>query len=87
MEALFQSFLFALTLWNSLTSLRVQSDQHSIMYVFVRDGTWAFAMIFGKNTQSYHPILLNLVRLSVMELLNALAYGLIKSPLVGVGYG
>ena len=45
----FETFLFALTLAVFLHSLRRRKREHkSIVYVLVRDGTWAFGLIFGK---------------------------------------
>ncbi|THG97380.1 hypothetical protein EW026_g4597 [Hermanssonia centrifuga] len=42
----FETFLFVLTLVAFFKSVKREHGRHSILYVFVRDGTWAFALIF-----------------------------------------
>ena len=48
MSLLFETFLFALTI-AALGGRRPGGHPNrSIIYLFVRDGTWAFIIIFGK---------------------------------------
>ncbi|KAI0697144.1 hypothetical protein BC835DRAFT_1339264 [Cytidiella melzeri] len=42
----FETFLFVLTLIKFLQSVAHNIGKHSILFIFVRDGTWAFALIF-----------------------------------------
>ena len=47
----FETTLFALTLYKFITSVSERSvlgRRNSIMFVLMRDGTWAYAIIFGK---------------------------------------
>lgn len=45
----FETTLFALTLFRfASTVVAVPVHRHSILFVLVRDGTWAYAIIFGK---------------------------------------
>lgn len=46
----FESFLFILTLINFVHSVTRYHGTQSVLYVFVRDGTWAFTMLFGERT-------------------------------------
>lgn len=82
---MFETFLFVLTLVKFYQSVARNFGKHSILYIFVRDGTWAFALIFGMFC---HPILgrAHLMFPPVAMLLNMLMYKLANSPLVGMGY-
>jgi len=42
----FETVLFGLTLVKFFTSVSTRLGQQSIMYALVRDGTWAYAIIF-----------------------------------------
>lgn len=42
----FETFLFILTLVQFSSIALREFRRHSILYVFIRDGTWAFALIF-----------------------------------------
>lgn len=44
----FETFLFVLTLIKFFRSIKLEYSRHSIMFLFVRDGTWAYAIIFSK---------------------------------------
>lgn len=46
----FETFLFALTLIKFFQS--ISRCRSSILFVFMRDGTWAFTLIFGKLSTS-----------------------------------
>jgi hypothetical protein len=43
----FETFLFVLTLIKFFQT--ISRDRSSILFIFMRDGTWAFALIFGEN--------------------------------------
>ena len=45
---LFKTFLFALTLVARRRMLKAQYLGHSILDIFIRDGMWAYGVIFGK---------------------------------------
>ena len=51
----FETFLFALTLIVFFRVVRREYGKSSIIHVFVRDGTWAFALIFGKTQTGIYP--------------------------------
>ncbi|KAJ3538937.1 hypothetical protein NM688_g6444 [Phlebia brevispora] len=42
----FETFLFALTIVAFFRSVKQEYGKHSVLFVFFRDGTWAFAIIF-----------------------------------------
>lgn len=46
----FETFLFALTLIKFFQS--ISRCRSSILFIFMRDGTWAFTLIFGKLSTS-----------------------------------
>ncbi|PCH44915.1 hypothetical protein WOLCODRAFT_105879 [Wolfiporia cocos MD-104 SS10] len=53
----FETILFGLTIIRFFTSMTIEPRKPSIMYVLVRDGTWAYAVIFAVmllNTIMYH---------------------------------
>jgi len=55
----FETVLFALTLVKFFTSISRRLGGQSIMYALVRDGTWAYAIIFVimlMNTLMYHLV-------------------------------
>lgn len=57
---IFETFLFILTLFVFFRNVRREYKTNSVIHVFVRDGTWAFALIFGwscvllKALYTYH---------------------------------
>lgn len=52
---MFETFLFALTLVKFFQSAMAMYRRESLLYIFVRDGTWAFAVIFGESFKcEYH---------------------------------
>ena len=82
----FETFLFILTLIKFFQS--ISRERTSILFVFVRDGTWAFALIFGKCLTSFmYCVLTHPGHGTVAMLLNMLMYKLNKTPLAGMGYG
>ena len=83
---MFETYLFALTLIAFFHRLVVEAKRNSILFVFVRDGTWAYAVIFGAchNYVIFSHVLI--VSLSVSLLLNTLMYKLEANPLAGMGY-
>jgi len=55
----FETFLFVLTLFKFFRNVKRAYKEQSILYVFIRDGTWAFAVIFCAmllNTLMYRLI-------------------------------
>ncbi|KAI0700453.1 hypothetical protein BC835DRAFT_420522 [Cytidiella melzeri] len=50
---IFETFLFALTLYQFSGVALQELRQKSIVFIFIRDGTWAFALIFVLNTMLY----------------------------------
>ena len=48
----FETFLFVLTLYAFFQNVKREYGKHSILFVFIRDGTWAFAIIFGTPSRS-----------------------------------
>lgn len=43
----FEAFLFGLTMFAFYRSILRTLGRRSMLFVFVRDGTWAFGIIFG----------------------------------------
>ncbi len=87
---MFEAFLFVLTLLRTFQSVTVSlaPGGHSITYIFMRDGTWAFALIFGGCFQVQLVSLSKgyLKPLTAAMLLNALMYKLRHDPFAGMGY-
>ncbi|EKM60668.1 uncharacterized protein PHACADRAFT_203825 [Phanerochaete carnosa HHB-10118-sp] len=55
----FETFLFVLTLYKFFQGIKLEYRQHSILFLFVRDGTWAYAIIFSAmllNTLMYQLV-------------------------------
>lgn len=83
----FETFLFVLTLVKFFQNVsRSPGGKSSILFIFVRDGTWAFALIFGKCGALACPYQSSQA-IPVAMLLNMLMYKLNTTPLVGMGYG
>ena len=80
----FEAFLFTLTVFKFALSVSSGDREHSVLTLFMRDGTWAFAMIFGAITLLYvwhvseHPR-------AVAMVLNLFLYKVVTTPLVGIG--
>ena len=53
---LFETVLFVLTLVKFLVALRNGWGRTPVIYLLVRDGTWAFILIFGSPTSSFLAI-------------------------------
>lgn len=47
---MFETFLFLLTLVKLFQRVHEMRGEQTALYVFVRDGTWAFVVLFGENT-------------------------------------
>ena len=54
----FETILFCLTFVSFFKSVRREYGRHSILFVFLRDGTWAFTIIFGKQPNTIYSIAL-----------------------------
>ncbi|KIP08570.1 hypothetical protein PHLGIDRAFT_377029 [Phlebiopsis gigantea 11061_1 CR5-6] len=55
----YETLLFFLTFVKFFQSVKLEYERHSIMYIFVRDGTWAYAIIFAAlllNTLMYQLV-------------------------------
>lgn len=55
----FETFLFALTLYKFFQGITLDRRRHSVLFLFVRDGTWAYAIIFAAmllNTLMYQLV-------------------------------
>ncbi|GJE98013.1 hypothetical protein PsYK624_142350 [Phanerochaete sordida] len=55
----FETALFALTLYKFLRGVARARGRHSVLFLFVRDGTWAYAIIFAAmlfNTLMYQLV-------------------------------
>lgn len=50
---LFETLMFALTIMAFIDKIKRQFVRHSIVDVFVRDGMWAFSIIFGESQVSF----------------------------------
>lgn len=68
---LFETILFVLTLFKFLVALRNGWGRTPVVYLLVRDGTWAFILIFGSPTCFFPAILLYLHTQSVTLCVNA----------------
>lgn len=44
----FETFLFVLTLVKFFENAKAVYGRESVIYIFIRDGTWAFAVIFRR---------------------------------------
>ena len=53
---LFQTFLFALTIAALRERIKVQFIGRSIIDLFVRDGMWAFSIIFGEFANHFRGL-------------------------------
>ena len=83
---MFETYLFVLTLIAFFHRLAVEAQRVSILFVFVRDGTWAYAVIFGACHNYVTLSYVLIVSHSVSLLLNTLMYKLEANPLAGMGY-
>lgn len=88
----FEAYLFALTMYAFCRSVMRNLGKRSILYVFVRDGTWAFIIVFGTSSYDYsRPAGTNSlapVRLVgiVMMLTITLMYKLSTDTRIAIGY-
>ena len=88
----FETFLFALTLYKFYQSVAKYFGKQSVLYVFIRDGTWAFALIFGRKEYASRKVIMKgtksrLCSLVVIRLHHrAVEYFWIASELKAVSY-
>ncbi|OBZ78429.1 hypothetical protein A0H81_02393 [Grifola frondosa] len=77
--------LFALTLVKFFSSVGRELGRDSILFALVRDGTWAYAIIFGACRSRLIPFRALRQRLPppVIMLLNVILFQLVKNSLAG----
>ncbi len=84
----FETTLFLLTLYKFFSVLEIMKfHRQPIIVTLVRDGTWAYAIIFGTSlAPGPRPREWMLITHQAIMLLNTLMYELEKNTLAGICY-